>query len=103
MTPKVLRLFTESGLALPYLFRLSPGPRMMKLFIEHYIFEFLEPESLTSVGAIDLLEVRDVISEENFRKSNFLEAEKEQQLSIFFIEADTDLDCSYYIAGLKLY
>ena len=103
MTPRVLRLFTENGIALPYMFKLSPGPRMMKMFIEHYIFEFLEPESLTSVGSIDLMDVRDVVSEERFRKNDIADFDKDQQLSIFFIETDTSLDLSYYIAGLKLY
>lgn len=67
MTPRLLRLFTEDGIYLPYIFRLSPGIRMIKQFMEHYILEFLEPESLTQVGTIDLIEVKDVLTDDKFK------------------------------------
>ena len=41
---------------------------MIHQFVEHYVFEFLEPESLTLVGGFDLLDVKDVLSEKNFIK-----------------------------------
>lgn len=67
MTPRLLKLFTEDGLYFPYIFRLSPGPKMIKSFLEHYIFEFLEPESLTQVGTIDLQEVKAIYTDDKFK------------------------------------
>ena len=67
MTPRLLRLFTEDGIYLPYIFRLSPGIKMAKQFVEHYVFEFLEPESLTQVGTIDLIEVKEVLTDDRFK------------------------------------
>jgi len=92
MTPRLLRLFTDNGISLPYMFRLSPGPRMMKTFVDHYIFEFLEPESLTTVGSIDLSDVKEVCSEDKLRSNRLAEIENYQNLNIFFIETDTTLD-----------
>ena len=65
---------------------------MMKMFIEHYIFEFLEPESLTPVGSIDLLEVRDIYSDDKFRKVLDSNSDDIQQKNLFFIEADSTMD-----------
>lgn len=92
MTPRLLRLYTDEGICLPYMFRLSPGPRMLKMFVEHYIFEFLEPESLTQVGTIDLLEVADVLSDEKFRRICDQDSKNMQNKSIFFIEVDSNME-----------
>ncbi|CAI2364966.1 unnamed protein product [Moneuplotes crassus] len=103
MTPRLLRLYTDNEITLPYIFRLSPGPRMQKMFIDHYIFEFLEPESLTPVGSIDLLDIKEVLPEDKITRNKLLEIENDPTSNIFLIETNTNLDCSYYIAGLKLY
>mmetsp|Transcript_2270 Transcript_2270/g.2129 ORF Transcript_2270/g.2129 Transcript_2270/m.2129 type:complete len:93 (-) Transcript_2270:103-381(-) len=92
MTPRLLRLYTDNEITLPYIFRLSPGPRMQKMFIDHYIFEFLEPESLTPVGSIDLLDIKEVLPEDKITRNKLLEIENDPTSNIFLIETNTNLD-----------
>ena len=79
---------------------------MIHQFVEHYVFEFLEPESLTLVGGFDLLDVKDVLSEKNFIKDYDQEFSNkgniDQMTNITFIETDLGTDLTY-LAGLKYY
>jgi len=61
-------------------------------FMEHYVFDFLEPESLTHIGTIDLCEVDEIYTDEKFRKLVDLENSELLQKNIFFIEADNVMD-----------
>lgn len=75
---------------------------MMKSFVEHYIFEFYDfnqgnldikfNQKITQIGAIDLLEVRDVISEEKFRQLIEQNSPSVQNINVFLIEAETRKD-----------
>lgn len=47
MTPRLVKVHTDNGMLLPYIFRVSPGPKLVRNLEENFVCEFLEPESLT--------------------------------------------------------
>lgn len=61
MTPWLLRLVeNKTKTLIPFIYKLIPGKRMAAQFVEHYIFEYLEPVSKNEVGSYDLFDIIEV-------------------------------------------